>query len=119
MATVTHSFNQCKFIHLPREDNQVADTLAILASIWENGAKAPVKPLILVKSKTPCHEELKVMPIGPVEKPWFYNLQKYLKTGQFPENIDRKEKTSLKMLSRQFISHLGILYKRMSTGMHL
>ena len=80
LATASLSFNQCKFIHLPREDNQVADTLAILASIWENGAKAPVKPLILVKPRTSCHEELRLMPIGPAEKPWFYNLQKYLES---------------------------------------
>ena len=119
LAIVTLSFNQCRFIHLPREDNQVADALATLASMWESGAKAPAQPLILVKSRSPCHEEIRVMPMGPVEKPWFYDLQKYLETGQFSEDADRKEKTSLKILSRQFISHLSMLYKRMPTGMHL
>ena len=33
LLTVILSFNQCKFVHLPREDNQVADAVATLASM--------------------------------------------------------------------------------------
>ena len=33
LATILLSFTQCKFIHFPREENQVADTLATLASL--------------------------------------------------------------------------------------
>ena len=33
LATILLSFNQCKFIHLPREENQIADALATLASM--------------------------------------------------------------------------------------
>ena len=39
--------------------------------------------------------------------------------GQFPEDAERKERMSLRMLSRQFISHNGMLYKRAPTGVHL
>ena len=39
--------------------------------------------------------------------------------GQFPEDTDRKERMSLRMLSHQFISHNGILYKKALTGVHL
>ena len=69
LLTITLSFNQCKFEHLPREDNQVADALATLASMWESTTETSAKPLVVVKSKTPCYEELRVMPMGPVEKP--------------------------------------------------
>ena len=119
LVTITLSFKQCRFIHLLREDNQVADALATLASMWESTAKTSAKPLVLVKSRTPYYEEIRVMSMGPVEKLWFYDLQRYLKTGQFPEHADKKEKMSLKVLSRQFISHLGMLYKRMPIGVHL
>ena len=74
LTTVTLSFNQCKFVHLPWEDNQVADALATLASMWESTTEASVKPLVLVKSRIPCYEELRVMPMGPIEKSWFYDL---------------------------------------------
>ena len=51
------------------------------------------------------------MSINPAEKPWFYDLQQYLETGQFSEDAEKKERMSLRMLSRQFISYNGMLYK--------
>lgn len=59
-----------------------------------------VKPLVLVKSRIPCYEEIRVMPVDFIEKPWFYNLQQYLEMRQFPKDADRKERMSLRMLSR-------------------
>ena len=47
----------------------MADALATLASTWEGGKWAEVKPLILVKSQAPCYEKIKVMPVNPTEKP--------------------------------------------------
>ena len=35
--TILLSFTQCKFIHLPREENQMANTLATLVLTWEEG----------------------------------------------------------------------------------
>ena len=67
-ATVMLSFTQCKFIHLPREENQVANALATLASIWESRDQIKVKPLILMKSRVPCYEEIRVMPVNTTEK---------------------------------------------------
>ena len=78
-----------------------------------------MKPLILMRSQAPCYEEIRIMPINPVEKPWFYDLQQYLEMRQFPEDAERKERMSLRMLSRQFINHNGMLYKRAPTGVHL
>ena len=97
----------------------MADAQATLASTWEIGKQAEMKPLILVRSRTPCYEEIRIIPINPAEKPWFYDLQHYLEMGQFPEDAERKERISLRMLSRQFISCNGILYKRASTMVYL
>ena len=118
-ATVLLSFAQSRFVHLPREENQMADALATLASTCEIEKQAEMKPLILMRSQAPCYEEIRIMPVDPAEKPWFYDLQHYLETGQFPEDAERKERMSLKMLSRQFISHNGMLYKRAPTSVHL
>ena len=73
-ATLLLSFTQTKFMHLPREENQMADALATLASIWEIEKQVEMKSLILVRSRAPCFEEIRIMPINPVEKSWFYNL---------------------------------------------
>ena len=50
LATILLSFDQCKFVHLPREENQIADALATLASMWESSARSDVNPLILARS---------------------------------------------------------------------
>ena len=50
LATILLSFDQYKFIYLPREENQIADALATLASMWENSTGPGAKPLILAKS---------------------------------------------------------------------
>ena len=51
------------------------DALTTLASMWEGGKQIEIKPLILVKSQTSCYEEIRVMPVDDVEKPWFHDLQ--------------------------------------------
>ena len=119
LATILLSFDQCKFIHLPREENQIAYALATLASMWENSAGSDARPLILAKSQSPCYEKIRVMLIQATKKPWYYDLQRFLETREFPEDAEKKERMSLRMLSRQFISFQGMLYKKIPTGVHL
>ena len=80
LATLSSGFEQCKFVHLSREENQIADVLATLASMWESNARAEIKPLILARSRSPCYDEIRVMPVQTGEKPWFHDLQEYLET---------------------------------------
>ena len=72
-----------------------------------------------MRSRTLCYEKIRIMPINPKEKLWFYDLQQYIETGQFLEDAEKKERISLRILSRQFLSYNGILYKRAPTGVHL
>ena len=81
MATITISFSQCRFVHLPRKDNQVIDALATLASIWQDGKQTVAKPLILARSKTPYYKAIRVISVELSEKLWFYDLQRYLEMG--------------------------------------
>ena len=59
----------------------MADALATLASTWEGERQIKVKPLVLVKSQISCYEEIRIISINPVEKPWFHDLQQYLEIG--------------------------------------
>ena len=63
LATLSLCFGQCKFVHLQKEENPVADVLATLAFMWESSAQSEVKPLILARSRSPCYEEIRVMPV--------------------------------------------------------
>ena len=57
-ATVLLSFAQSRFVHLPREENQMADALTTLASTWKIGKQAEIKPLILMKSQASCYSKV-------------------------------------------------------------
>ena len=69
LATLSLCFEQCKFVHLLREENQVADALATLESMWESSTQSKIKPLILARSRSPYYEEIRVMPVQTAEKP--------------------------------------------------
>ena len=64
-------FDKCLFIHLPRDENQMADALATLSSMWDRLTGTSMKPLVIMKIRAPCYGGKSVMStqIGPEEKP--------------------------------------------------
>ena len=64
-------FDKCLFIHLSRDENQMADALATLSSMWDKLTGTAIKPLVIMKTITPCYGGKSVMStqIGPEEKP--------------------------------------------------
>ena len=48
-------FKKCLFIHLSREENQMAYALATLSSMWDNPTGMTMKPLVIMKLKAPCY----------------------------------------------------------------
>ena len=69
LQNLTLSFQKCKFTHLPRNHNQMADALASLASVWEGPSKMPMKPLILLKSNLLSHKCLSITKIKAQTSP--------------------------------------------------
>ena len=61
-------FSECRFIHLPRSRNQMADALASLITM-------PMKPLVLLKLSQSCYKSIKIMEARVDQKPWFYDIQ--------------------------------------------
>ena len=53
--------------------------------------------------------------IGPKEKPWFYDILKFLKKREYPEGASG----SLRISSRSYTYHEGILYRRALNGILL
>ena len=91
----------------------MADTLATLSSIWDRPIGTAIKPLVIMKTKAPCYGEESAMStqIGPEEKPWFYDIQKFIEERKYPEEANLKEKYALRVLARNYASHDGVLYK--------
>ena len=75
LQRLTLSFRKYRFIHLPRNHNQMADALASLASVWKGPTKMPMKPLILLQSEQPSYKYLIMVEVKADNKPWFYDIQ--------------------------------------------
>ena len=74
-----------------------------------------------MKTKAPCYGGKLVMStqIGPKEKPWFYDSQKFIEERKYQDELTLKEKYALHVLACNYTSHDGVLYKRMLNGTQL
>jgi len=103
-------FDFIKFHHIPREDNQLADALATLSSMFKINQDG-VMPMIQMKSHEGpayCHfieEELD-------GKPWYFDIKRYIKTREYPEEASENDKRTLRRLAANFILSGDVLYKR-------
>ena len=61
LKTLMKSFDKCLFIHLSREENQMADALATLSSMWDKPTGTAMKPLVIMKIRAPCYGGESVM----------------------------------------------------------
>ncbi|XP_050919169.1 uncharacterized protein LOC127136679 [Lathyrus oleraceus] len=103
-------FDEITFHHIPRDENQLVDALATFSSMfkiqWRN--QAPSINVELLDEPTYCmavEEELD-------EKPWFYDIKRYVEKQEYPDNASIKDKISLRKLASHFFVSGGVLYKR-------
>lgn len=50
---------------------------------------------------------------------WYYDILKFLELGVYPDDADKGECHSIRMLAMQYILFGGLLYKRFYDGFHL
>ncbi|CAJ2644569.1 unnamed protein product [Trifolium pratense] len=103
-------FDEITFHHIPREENQVADALATLSSMYKVNFHNEA-PLIKVDYK---YEPTvyTVIADGCDSKPWFYDIKRYLERQEYPENASTNDKKTLRRLASQFFLNGEVLYKR-------
>ncbi|XP_058746121.1 uncharacterized protein LOC131618991 [Vicia villosa] len=103
-------FDEITFDHIPREENHLADALATLASMfkvkWDNEAPS----IVIKRLDEPAF--CGVIDNVPDEKPWFYDIKKFLETQEYPEGASLTDRKTLKRLSAKFFIAGGVLYKR-------
>ncbi|XP_015572655.1 uncharacterized protein LOC107260964 [Ricinus communis] len=121
LKTLVWNFSKCSFVHLPQDENQMADALATLLSMWVNLSWLLMKPLMIMKLGAPCYQGDHTMQvqIGLEEKPWFYDLKKFIESREYPEEATVKERYALRIQARNYISHEEVLYRRMVSGVQL
>lgn len=103
-------FNKVELHHIPREESQMADALATLASMYQIGAPSDI-PLIKVTSlERPAH--IFSIEIEKDGKSWYYDLKCYLQTQEYPPGASNKDKRTLRRMSGNFFLNSDVLYKR-------
>ncbi|XP_070009141.1 uncharacterized protein [Nicotiana sylvestris] len=103
-------FTKTEFQHVPRIQNEFADALATRSSMIKHPDKNFIDPIpvkIYDQSAYCAHVEEEAD-----EKPWFYDIKKYLAIGEYPELANPTKKCTLWRLSNNFFHSRGILYKR-------
>ena len=95
--------------------NQVADALAIMASMMDGPKEDEARPIVLEQKEEPAY----CMTIGEDEGKngegeWYSNILQYLKDGTYPKSADKSDQ-----LSTNYIICGERLYRRSYDGIHL
>ena len=104
------SFDHISFHHIPREENQLADALATLSSMFHVDQDGS---LPMIKMRT--HEEPAYCHVVEGEKdgkPWYFDIKRYIKDKEYPPNASENSKRALRRLATSFFLNGDVLYKK-------
>ena len=83
-------FNKVEFHHIPRDENQMADALATLASMYQVNTWNHIPRIMVRRLDRPAHvyttEEV------ADEKPWYYDIKHFLQTRKYPIGASNTER---------------------------
>ena len=112
-------FDELRYIHLPRAENQFADVLAILAYLVEIPTGVIVRPLLIETRSAPVYCCL----IGDIENqdelPWDHDIYQFLSCGNYSETATSKDRRTLRQLATRFVICGDALYRRSPDGLLL
>jgi len=103
-------FEDIEFHHISREDNQLADALATLSSMFVISQE---KDLPMIKMQS--HEDLVYCHFIEEEfdgKPWYFDIKRYHQSREYPELATENDKRMLRRLAYGFVLNEDALYKR-------
>ena len=96
-------FEDLRYIHLPRAENQFANALATLASMIKIPTGVTVRPLLIETRSTPAYCCL----IGDIEDrdrlPWYHDIYQFLSCGAYPESATINDRRALRQLAIRFL----------------
>ncbi|KAK5774744.1 hypothetical protein PVK06_042600 [Gossypium arboreum] len=104
-------FDDITFNYIPRDENQMANALATLASMIKVNKEDEMRPIQMSIFEAPAHccnieEEEKD------DNPWFQDILRYVRDRKYPEQVTENDKRTLRRLACNYILDGDILYKR-------
>ena len=116
---LVHRFDELRYIHFPRAENQFANALATLASVIEIFAGVTVQPLLIETRFVLAY----CCYIGDIEDQdmlhWYHDIYQFLSCGAYPKSASAKDKRALRHLATRFVVWGDTLYRRSLDGLLL
>ena len=96
--------------HTPRTHNELANALSTIALMIKHPDTDYIDPLNIEMKEQPVHcSHVEVEKNG---LPWYFDINKYLETGSYPENATSNQKKSIRRMTLNFFLSGDILYRR-------
>jgi hypothetical protein len=111
-------FTKVELHHIPRDENQMADALATVSSMFRVNHWNDVPTIKVQRLDRPAHvftiEEVPSQADEDVNggKPWYYDIKQFLQNHEYPPGASNKDKKTLRRLASRFLLNGEILYKR-------
>ena len=119
MDFLVDRFDELRYIHLPRAENQFVDALATLASIIEIPARLTMRPLLIETMFAPTYCCLIRHIEDQDELPWYHYIYQFLSCCAYPELASAKDRRALRHLAAKFVVCGDSLYRRWPDGLLL
>ena len=107
---LTEFFDDISFDHIPKEENQMVDALATLASMFQLTSHGDLSYIEFRCRGKPAHCCL--IEEEQDGKPWYFNIKRYIENKEYPQEASDNDKRTLRRLAARFFLSGSILYKR-------
>ncbi|XP_050877518.1 uncharacterized protein LOC127081289 [Lathyrus oleraceus] len=94
-------FEEISFHHIPREENQLADALVTLASMFKVKWKNEALAIHIDHLNEPAH--YLAIEADPDDKPWFHDIKTFMEKQQYPDGISITNKKALRSFIPSFL----------------
>ncbi|KAG8488865.1 hypothetical protein CXB51_016751 [Gossypium anomalum] len=104
-------FDDITFNYLLRDENQMADALATLASMIKANKEEEMRPIQMSVYEAPAH----CCNIEKEEKddnPWYQDILRYVRDRKYPKQANENDKQNLRRLACDYVLDGDIMYKK-------
>ncbi|XP_040944229.1 uncharacterized protein [Gossypium hirsutum] len=105
-------FDSVTFSYLPRDENQMADALATLASMFKVNKLEDMKPIQISIYEAPAHCCIIDNEGEKDDHPWYHDILRYVKSREYPNHATENDKKTLRRLAIDYVLDGEILYKK-------
>ncbi|KAA3464958.1 RNA-directed DNA polymerase (Reverse transcriptase), Ribonuclease H [Gossypium australe] len=101
-------FDAITFNYLTRNENQMTDALATLASMIKVNRPKDIRPIQMSILEVPAHC-YNVEEEERDDHPWYYDVLRYIKNHEYPEHATKNEKGTFRRLASNYVLDKDIL----------